>query len=129
MRPDRRGGAAVLRHIFLALGLGFTGLGFLGAFLPVLPTVPFLIVAAACFARSSERLEMWLLSHRRFGSLLTDWRECGAIPMRAKWMSLGGSVLGFILFVRGSHPGWPLMLAVGGLMAFGVVYVFTRPTA
>lgn len=124
-RPNRPG---ILRHVYLALGLIFTGLGFIGAFLPVLPTVPFLIVAATCFTRSSERLEMWLLSHRRFGPLLNDWRERGAIPIRAKWMSLGGSVLGFVLFVWGSHPGWLLMLAVGGLMLFGVVYVFTRPT-
>lgn len=129
MWSNRRHGSAIRRHIFLLLGLAFTGLGFLGAFLPVLPTVPFLIVAAACFARSSKRLELWLLSHRRFGPLLIDWRERGAIPLRAKWMSLGGSALGFVLFVRGSHPGWPLMLAVGALMAFGVIYVFTRPTA
>ena len=124
--PERH---AALRWLFLGLGLFFTGLGFVGAFLPVLPTVPFLIVAAACFARSSTRLETWLLDHPHFGPLLRDWRERGAIPLRAKRMSLAGTLLGFGLFVAFSHPGWPLMLAVAGLMGVGLIYVFTRPTA
>lgn len=120
---------ALLRGVFLVLGLGFTGLGFVGAFLPVLPTVPFLVLAAACFARSSTRLETWLLSHPGFGPLLRDWRERGAIPRPAKRMSLAGTTLGFVLFVGFSHPDWPLMLAVAGLMGSGLVYVFTRPDA
>lgn len=119
----------IVRAMFLILGLGFVGLGFVGAFLPVLPTVPFLILAAACFARSSERLEAWLLSHRHFGPLLTDWRERGAIPKRAKWMALGGTALGFVLFVTFSHPGWLAMAGVAAIMIFGMVYVFTRPSA
>lgn len=125
--PEKRSGLA--RGVFLALGLFFTGLGFVGAFLPVLPTVPFLILAAACFARSSTRLEAWLLSHPRFGPLLTDWRQRGAIPMRAKLMSLFGTALGFVLFIAFSSPSWPLIIAVAGLMGVGLVYVFTRPTA
>lgn len=121
--------SAALRGLFLVLGLLFTGIGFLGAFLPVLPTVPFLIVAAACFARSSSRLEGWLLAHPTFGPLLADWRARGAIPMRAKWMALGGTALGFVLFVAFSPAGWLLTLAVAALMGVGLAYVFTRPTA
>lgn len=119
----------IVRVIFLILGLTFTGLGFVGAFLPVLPTVPFLILAAACFARSSQRLEGWLLAHPHFGPLLVDWRERGAIPKRAKWMAVGGSSLGFVMFVTFSHPGWLAMAAVAALIAFGMIYVLTRPTA
>ncbi|MBD3785605.1 MAG: YbaN family protein [Sphingomonadales bacterium] len=122
-------GHPALRHLCLVLGLVFTALGFVGVFLPVLPTVPFLILAAACFARSSQRLETWLLEHRHFGPLLRDWRARGAIPRRAKWMALSGSALGFVMFIRGSQPGWPLIAMVGGVMLFGVVYVFTRPDA
>ncbi|SMG22429.1 YbaN family protein [Paracoccus sp. J56] len=125
--PERH--SAVMRALFLALGLGFTGLGFVGIFLPLLPTVPFLILAAACFARSSERLENWLLSHPQFGPLLSDWRERGAIPMRAKWAALIGTLTGFGLFLFFSHPGWPLVLAVAGLMGLGLGYIFTRPSA
>lgn len=118
-----------MRMLFLLLGLFFTGLGFVGAFLPVLPTVPFLIISAACFARSSERLESWLLSHPRFGSLLVEWRERGAIPLRAKWLALGGCLTGFALFFLLRDPSWLLSLIVASLMGVGLVYVFTRPTA
>lgn len=113
----------------MALGLFFTGLGFVGAFLPVLPTVPFLILAAACFTRSSARMEAWLLNHPQFGPLLRDWREKGAIPRRAKWMAAAGCSFGFLLFLWGSQPGWPLILPVAAIMGFGVVFVFTRPDA
>lgn len=121
--------SALVRAVFVALGLAFVGLGFVGIFLPVLPTVPFLILAAACFARGSTRLEGWLLNHPRFGPLLRDWRARGAIPLRAKWMALGGTALGFVLFLATSDPGWPLILAVAALMIGGLAYVFTRPSA
>lgn len=113
----------------MALGILFTGLGFVGAFLPVIPTVPFLIVAAACFTRSSTRLENWLMGHRQFGPLLRDWRQRGAIPRRAKWMSLVGSSFGYALFLWGSNPGWPLALAVAAMIIGGIGYVFSRPSS
>lgn len=121
--------AAVLRALWLAAGLAFVALGFVGIFLPVLPTTPFLILAAACFARSSTRLEGWLLNHRRFGPMLRDWRARGAIPMRGKWAALAGCTLGYALFQWGSQPGWGLGLAVAALMGFGLAYVFSRPSA
>lgn len=86
--------APAQRAVYLAVGLLFVALGFIGAFLPVLPTTPFLILAAACFARSSRRLESWLLDHRRFGPTLRGWRESGAIPRKAKMMSLAGTSIG-----------------------------------
>jgi uncharacterized membrane protein YbaN (DUF454 family) len=118
----------MMRGMFLVLGVCFVALGFIGAFLPVLPTTPFLILAAACFARSSPRLENWLLQHPRFGPLLRGWRERGAIPPKAKLMALGGTALGFVLFWLGGHPGPWLMAAVALLMLTGLVYVFTRPS-
>jgi uncharacterized membrane protein YbaN (DUF454 family) len=117
-----------MRHVYLALGLAFIALGFIGAFLPVLPTTPFLIVAAACFARSSRSLESWLLDHPRFGPTLRAWRERGAIPWKAKLMSLAGTSVGFLLFWFGSKPGLALTLGVTVLMLTGVAYVFSRPT-
>lgn len=125
--PDHLGSAA-LRTVYLAAGLLFVALGFVGAFLPVLPTTPFLILAVACFARSSRRLESWLLDHPRFGPTLRDWRERGAIPRKAKMMSLAGTSAGFVLFWLGSHPGPLLAAAVAALMLAGLAYVFTRPS-
>lgn len=122
-------GTSLIRAFYLVLGLGFVGLGFVGAFLPVLPTTPFLILAAACFARSSRRLEAWLMDHSRFGPLLVAWRDRGAIPMRAKWASLIGCAAGFAIFWFGSDPAWWLAALVAGLMLFGVTFVFSRPTA
>lgn len=118
-----------MRHVYLVLGLLFIALGFAGAFLPVLPTTPFLILAAACFARSSPRLEEWLLSHPRFGSSLRAWREHGAIPSRAKLLALAGMGIGLLLFWMVSAPDPLLMASVGALMLVGLVYVFTRPSA
>lgn len=120
--------SAPMRGLFLVLGLFFVALGFVGAFLPVLPTTPFLILAAACFAKSSRRLELWLLDHPRFGPTLREWRVRRAIPRKAKFMSLAGSSLGFLLFWLGSNPGPLLMVAVASLMLFGVAYVFSRPS-
>ena len=125
--PDALGSAA-LRAVYLAAGLLFVALGFVGAFLPVLPTTPFLILAVACFARSSRRLESWLLDHPRFGPTLRDWRERGAIPRKAKMMSLAGTSAGFVLFWFASHPGPLLAAAVAALMLAGLAYVFTRPS-
>ena len=118
----------MMRHVYLALGAGFVALGFIGAFLPVLPTTPFLILAVACFARSSPRLEGWLLDHPRFGRGLRAWRERGAIPPRAKLMAVGGSALGFSVFYATSRPGPWLVAAVAALMLSGVAYVLSRPS-
>lgn len=118
-----------MRHVHLALGAGFVALGFIGAFLPVLPTTPFLILAVACFARSSPRLEAWLLDHPRFGPALRVWRERGAISPRAKLMAVGGSALGFPVFYAASTPGPWLVAAVAAIMLGGVAYVLSRPSA
>jgi uncharacterized membrane protein YbaN (DUF454 family) len=117
-----------MRRVYLVLGFAFVALGFVGAFLPVLPTTPFLILAAACFARSSPRLESWLLSHRRFGPSLRAWREHSAIPRKAKMMSLAGTSIGFLAFWAGSKPGPLLMTSVVALMLASLAYVFTRPS-
>lgn len=125
--PGRRAPSA-LRALFMTLGLLFTGLGFVGIFLPVLPTTPFLILAAACFTRSSARLEGWLLGHPRLGPPLRDWRARGAIPLRGKIASALGMIAGFGFFWFGAHPGWPEALLVLGLMLAGAAYVWSRPS-
>jgi uncharacterized membrane protein YbaN (DUF454 family) len=118
-----------MRWLFLSLGLGFVAVGFVGIFLPVLPTTPFLILAAACFARSSPKLERWLLNHRRFGPGLRQWRERGAIPRQAKLMALAGMAAGFLIFWITAEPGPLPAAAVAALMLTGLAYVFSRPTA
>ena len=82
-----------LRWLLLAAGFLFVGLAGLGAALPVLPTVPFLLVAAACFARSSDRFYHWLLANRLFGPTIRDWRETRSMPLRAKVLAIAMVVL------------------------------------
>jgi len=78
----------VYRSILIALGFFFVGLGILGAFLPLLPTTPFLLLAGACFARSSEKFYNWLLNHKIFGNYIRNYREHRAITLRGKVVSL-----------------------------------------
>ena len=73
-----------MRIIYFCLGWVMVALGVIGLVMPLMPGVVFLIVAAACFARSSPRLEAWLLDHPTFGKPLRDWRAAGAIPRPAK---------------------------------------------
>ncbi len=64
-------------------------LGILGIFLPVLPTTPFLLLAATCFARSSERFYLWLVNHRRLGPWIRDYLEGNGIPLKGKLYAIG----------------------------------------
>jgi uncharacterized membrane protein YbaN (DUF454 family) len=117
-----------LRILFAAVGLFFVILGVIGAFMPLLPTTPFLVLAAGCFARYSPRLEAWLLSHPVFGPMLRDWRERGAIPWRAKMAAVVGCAVGYALFWFGAEPTAVLKIAVALLMLTGLAYVFSRPS-
>jgi len=112
---------------FIALGLLMLLLGFVGAFLPVMPTTIFLILAAWFFSRSSPRLESWMLDHPRFGSVLRHWRLYGAIPRRAKFLACAGMAGGFAGFMLLAAPGPLLAAAVAAFMLAAAAYVVTRP--
>ena len=75
-----------MRRFYLCLGYASLALGVIGIFLPVLPTTPFVLLAAWCFARSNPALADRLYSHPRFGAVLRAWRDERAIPLRAKLM-------------------------------------------
>ncbi|MFZ5863600.1 MAG: YbaN family protein [Nitrospirota bacterium] len=75
---------SVRQRLLTAVGMLATALGILGIFLPLLPTTPFLLLAAACFARSSDRSYQWLINHPWFGSYIRNYREHRAIPLRTK---------------------------------------------
>lgn len=117
------------RTFYLLLGLVFTALGVVGALLPLMPTTIFLIVAAGCFARSSPRMEAWLMDHAQFGPTLRAWREHGAIPRPAKVVACAGMVLGFVVFFVTAHPQVWLALAVAAALVGCAVFVVSRPSA
>ena len=108
----------LIRGLFVVLGVCALALGIAGVVLPVLPTTPFVLLAAACFARGSPRFHGWLLRHPLFGPIIVEWREYGSIPWRTKItaVALMSTTLGvsIVFFVE---PPW--LQAV--LAAFGLV--------
>lgn len=97
---------AGIRSIYFALALVSLMLALVGAFLPVLPTVPFILLAAWAAARSSVRLSAWLEGHPRFGAYIRDWRLGGVVGRKAKWaatFAMSASVV--IILISGARPG------------------------
>jgi uncharacterized protein len=120
---------AVVRGAWMAIGFVFVGLGSLGVALPLLPTTPFVLLAAYCFARSSPRFYGWLLRHRIFGKLVRDWRAGRGIAMRAKitavvllTLTIGSSAVFFV-----SSPFVRILLVTIGVSV--ALFLLTRPTA
>ena len=72
------------RIVLLALGWICVSLGFIGIFVPGLPTTIFLIIALWAFTKSSKKLRFWLLNHKRFGPILRNWQEYKVVPLKAK---------------------------------------------
>lgn len=117
----------MMRIPYFCLGCLMIVLGFIGALLPLMPTTIFLILACWFFARSSPRLEKWLLTHRRFGATLRAWQESGAISRSAKLMACAGMTTGFGLFWIGAHPKPWLAAGVAALLLASAFYVVSRP--
>ncbi len=90
-----------VKWLLVTAGFLFVALGAVGVFLPLLPTTPFLLLAAACFARSSERFYRWLLGNRWFGAYVRDYREGRGVPVRVKIFTLAlmwGAILLSVAF-------------------------------
>ncbi|MCG3169034.1 MAG: Inner membrane protein YbaN [Pseudomonadales bacterium] len=85
---DRLHSSRTVRALFIVLGVIALGLGIAGVVLPVLPTTPFVLLAAACFARGSLRFHDWLLAHPLFGPIIVEWNEYGSIPWRTKIVAI-----------------------------------------
>jgi hypothetical protein len=83
-----KGNIAVKKYFLMAAGIICMLLGILGIFLPLLPTTPFFLLAAACFFRSSKTLYAWLISHKFFGKRILYYRVYKAISLKSKLLSL-----------------------------------------
>ena len=115
------------RRLWAAGGAIALGAGIVGIIIPLLPTTPFLILAAYCFARGSRRLHGWLVNHRTFGPPIRDWREHRAISRKARLSAMIALVLIFALSVFFGVPGWVLALQ-GAILGGVAVFLLTRPT-
>ncbi|MXX22881.1 MAG: DUF454 domain-containing protein [Rhodospirillales bacterium] len=116
------------RWLFLAIGWTCVGSGCLGLVLPLLPTTPFLLLAAWAFGRSSPRWRRWLRHHRRFGSLMRAWEDHRVIPPWAKGTALVAISAGFAWLV--SVREWPLWAhaVTAALLGLVAVWIVTRPS-
>ncbi len=116
-----------LRHLpWLALGWTCVALGFAGVVLPILPTTPFLILAAFAFSKSSPRLRQWLVDHQIFGGPIRDWEDKGAIRPRYKAMACTAMALVLLVSILSSFSGTVILIqiiAMGGAATF----ILSRP--
>jgi uncharacterized protein len=115
-----------MKVFWLAFGLLTFSLAIFGAVLPLLPTVPFLLLSAFGFARSSDRLHNWLISHRIFGPSIRDWRESGTIGRRSKIIASLSILLAFSvsLWLRMSIV---ILLLQGVVLCAVALFIWTRP--
>jgi uncharacterized membrane protein YbaN (DUF454 family) len=112
----------------LALAGLFLLLGLVGLFLPVMPTVPFLLVAAWAAARSSPALHEWLHNHPQFGKPLCDWRDGGVVPRRAKWLATFMMSCSAVFMLLWAPPHWGVaVVIVIAVMAAVLLWLWRRP--
>lgn len=116
------------RALLITAGFVALALGAMGAVLPVLPTTPFLLLAAACFAQSSERWHQWLLNNRYAGPLIRDWEERRCVSLQTKIVAISsmfvvGGLSVSLALTETSHRVAALIL-----MAIGALVVLNLPT-
>jgi len=117
-----------MRVIWLIFGLTSLTLGGIGVFLPILPTVPFMLLAAFCFSKSSERLHHWLITHPVFGPSIEDWQRNGAISRRVKGYATVSILAVFgISLLLGLKP--TLLITQAIILVFVLVFIWSRPEA
>lgn len=124
--PLRAPLSTLARAVYLGLALLFLVLGIVGAFLPVLPTTPFILLSAWAAARSSPRLLGWLENHTAFGPMIRDWRRGGVVSRKAKWMSSGFMAASGAWLLWSNHPRWAAWAAIG-CMACVALWLWRRP--
>lgn len=115
------------RAVYLSLGWFFVGLAFLGAFLPLLPTTPFLLLASALFLKSSPALNRWLLGSRLFGPFLRDWQQHHGVRLRVKVTAVLMLVVVGGASVAYADLGWPVRAAVLVVLLIGLIVVVRLP--
>ena len=119
-------GPLTSRIVWLVVGLASLAAAAVGVLLPLIPTTPFVILAAFAFMKSSTRLHDWLVSHRLFGPMIVDWREYGAISRPAKRIAIASMGAVFLLSVALQAPVWVLAVQAP-VLTICMWYVGSRP--
>ena len=118
----------LVRSLYLIAGIICILIGLTGVILPILPTTPFILLAAFCFSRSSERLHQYLLNHRLFGTLISNWENYGVIPRKAKILATAMMLLmvSYPLLFKTFHLGLKALVVATIILA--MLYIWTRPS-
>lgn len=119
----------VVRRLLIGFGWVMVVLGVIGVFLPVVPTAPFVIVAAWAFSRSSQRFHDWLHMHPRLGPPLRAWQSHGVIPLHAKILSIGGMSGSLVLVIAFVAEGWMLPAIHATIILAVSAYILSRPSS
>jgi uncharacterized membrane protein YbaN (DUF454 family) len=130
-----KNGPKIVRALWLTAGLICVSLGAVGVVLPILPTTPFLLAAAACFCKSSTRMYNWLLNNKFLGEYIRNYREGRGLPARTKIMALAvlwvTIVVSTVFFLNQLLPAmmvFPMQLTMVAV-AIGVsVHILRLPT-
>lgn len=117
-----------MRFVWILFGFTALGVGVLGIFLPLVPTVPLVLLAAFCFAKSSERLHKWLTGHKTFGPMIADWNESGAIRPNAKKMATVSIAIVFGISLILGLPTKVLVIQAVTLTCV-LVFIWSRPSS
>ena len=118
--------AAWFRPALFALAWVFLAIGVAGVFLPLVPGTLFLILAGACFTRSSPRFETWLLDHPHFGPPVRAWRETGVVPRKAKVFACISLALSWLILLATDAPAFVIAICLAVFVAVAI-YLVTRP--
>ena len=118
----------LLRWILICVGWISIVSGVIGLFLPLLPSVPFLLLAVFCFSRSSVRFHNWLVEHRHFGPMLRDYLKHGGIPLRAKIIAIGMIWISFPVSVAFLIENFWIKVLLIAIAAAVTLYLLALPT-
>ena len=124
----RKHESPLVRAALVVLGSGFVLLGVAGIFLPVLPTTPFLLLAAACYARASQRFYNWLLNNRWFGPTILEWQRYRSIRYRTKLTAIATTVVTLTISIVFFVPDMRLKAALALLGVVLALYMYRIPS-
>ncbi|MCW4044925.1 MAG: YbaN family protein [Candidatus Bathyarchaeota archaeon] len=125
----------IVKIVLIAVGTVALALGAIGVFLPILPTTPFLLLAAACYCRSSKRLYCWLLNNKWFGEYIRNYKEGKGIPLKTKlfalavlWTTIGVSTVFMLNHLLPESLVLPMQVAMVAVAVAVSVHILRLPT-